>query len=325
VIITQTPLRVSLIGGGTDIKGYYLRNGGEVLSFAIDKYVYVVLKKRFDEKIRVGYSKTELVDRLDDLRHELIREAMRICGVESGVEIATLSDAPAGGSGLGTSSSITVGALNAFYHYRFNPQPPERLASDAVRIEVDTLKKPIGKQDQYIAAYGGLCRITFHTDETVSVERVRISEEAKRNLERHLVLFYTGIERSANPILKDLSDNMSSKEALLDGIKSLVPAMFDAISAGDMKEVGRILDENWRLKREYADGVTNSDLDSMYRSALAAGAYGGKISGAGGGGFFLICCPPERIEDIWKALGQPKLLPIRIEQDGSKVILNIRR
>jgi len=324
VIITQTPLRISFAGGGTDLPEYYREFGGEVVSAAVDKYIFVVLKRRFDRRIRIGYSKTELVESVDELKHELVREAMRITGVERGIEMSTLSDIPTGGSGLGSSSSVTVGVLNALWHYRFEPQPPEVLAQQASRIEVEILKKPMGKQDQFAAAYGWVNHIIFHSDGAVTVKPLELSEEAQDRLERHLLLLYTGAERKTKEILSDLRANINERFEILHRIKALVEPTCEALVSGDMEGLGRLLNENWALKRNYAVGATTDEIDRLYQRALDAGAYGGKISGAGGGGFFLFICPPQRRENVKKALGLPEL-KVRVERDGSKVIFNIRR
>jgi D-glycero-alpha-D-manno-heptose-7-phosphate kinase len=211
MIISQTPLRVSFAGGGTDMAGFYSEHGGAVISSAIDKYIYVIIKARFDKMIRVGYTRTEMVAGVDDIEHELVRECMRMTGITHGVEIATMADIPSEGSGLGSSSTVTVGLLNAMYAYQCELVTAERLASEACRIEIDILGKPIGKQDQYIAAYGGLRRIEFHADDTTSVVKVPVDPDTERILSESLMLFYTGITRKADKILAHQKNNIQDQ------------------------------------------------------------------------------------------------------------------
>ena len=334
MIITQTPLRVSFAGGGTDFKGYYATaaetspgagGGGCVLSTAIDKYIYVIVKERFDDKIRVGYSKTEMVDGVDEIEHELVREAMRRVGVASGVEISTMADIPSEGSGLGSSSSVTVGLLHALYAYKGCLVTPETLAREACEIEIDVLGKPIGKQDQYIAAFGGLRLIHFRPDDTVNVETVPMSDEKRRRFGESLLLFYTGVTRKADNILARQKDNIEARRATLDAIKGQASEIYEALTNCNMNRVGRILDAGWRHKKQLADRISSSAIDALYERALDAGAMGGKIAGAGGGGFLLLYCPPDRQSAVRAALSDLKELPFALERDGTKVIFNARR
>ena len=219
MIIIQTPLRISLFGGGTDFKNFYQQYGGCVLSTAIDKYIFVTIKKRFDEKLRVGYTRTEMVDRVDEIEHELIREALKLTGISSGVEITTMGDIPSAGSGLGSSSTVTVGALHAMHTYLGEIVPADVLASQACRIEIDVLKKPIGIQDQYIVAQGGLRFIEFKTDGTVESSKLQISEDTLRSLNDNLMLFYTGVLRSAATILSEQKTKIYTNADILQEIK----------------------------------------------------------------------------------------------------------
>ena len=325
MIITQTPLRISFAGGGTDFKDYYVRAGGGVLSTAIDKYIYVIVKERFDNNIRLGYSRTELVDRVDQLEHELAREALRRTGVETGVEISTMADIPSEGSGLGSSSAVTVGLLHALYTYQGCLVTPDQLAREACEIEIDVLGKPIGKQDQYIAAFGGMRRIEFNADETVDVSSVPMTDERRRRFGESLLLFYTGITRKADVILSKQKENIDSKIATLDALKAQTDEIYDALTGANINRVGRILDEGWKHKRQLADKISNSEIDTLYDAALDAGAIGGKIAGAGGGGFLLLYCPPDRQEAVRATLTQMRELPFALERDGTKVIFNARR
>ena len=215
MIIIQTPLRVSLFGGGTDFPSYYLEHGGCVLSSAIDKYIFVTIKKRFDAKLRIGYTRTEMIDCVDEINHELIREAMRLTGIERGVEITTMGDIPDQGSGLGSSSTVTVGALHAMYAYKKELVLTERLAQEACRIEREILGKPIGIQDQYIAAYGGLRFMEFTTSGDVLTHRLELSERTMRRLSDNLLLFFTGVTRKADTILKEQKTNIKDKLTIL--------------------------------------------------------------------------------------------------------------
>ncbi|MBC8141308.1 MAG: GHMP kinase [Armatimonadetes bacterium] len=325
MIITQTPLRISFAGGGTDFKDYYAHSGGAVLSSAIDKYIYVIVKERFDKKIRIGYSRTEMVDDITEIEHELAREALRMTGVTSGVEIATMADIPSEGSGLGSSSAVTVGMLHALYAFKGYLVTPEKLAREACEIEIGVLGKPIGKQDQYIAAYGGMRFIEFHADETVSVTPVPMDDEKRRRFGENVLLFYTGVTRKADVILEEQKTNISAQRDTLDNIRAQAGEVRDALAGGSMNRVGRILDTGWQHKRRLAGRITNAQIDSMYDRALDAGAIGGKIAGAGGGGFLLLYCPTDRQARVREALSDLKELPFALERDGTKVILNARR
>ncbi len=325
MIITQTPLRISFAGGGTDMKGYYAEGGGAVLSSAIDKYIYVVIKERFDGKIRVGYTRTEMVDRVDQIEHELVRECLKMTGIESGVEIATMADIPSEGSGLGSSSTVTVGLLHAMYAYQGTLVTAETLAASACAIEIDILGKPIGKQDQYIAAYGGLRRFLFCPDESVVTTTVEMSEEKRRRFGEALMLFYTGITRSADTILSEQAANIDSRRAWLDKIKGQVSDVETALCEGSHNKVGRLMQLGWEWKKQMAGRITSPDIDALYERALDAGATGGKIAGAGGGGFLLLYCPPDRQSAVREVLADMKELPFGLERDGTKVIFNARR
>lgn len=325
MIITQTPIRISLAGGGTDFPEFFRREEGCVLSSAIDKYVFVIIKARFDDKIRVGYTRTEMVDRVDEVQHELVREALRLTGISRGVEISTMADIPAQGSGLGSSSAVTVGLLNAMYVYTRRMQTAETLAREACRIEIDILGKPIGIQDQYIAAYGGLRFLRFHTDGSVTVEELDLDPNVKRRLNQNLMLFWTGIQRNASDILAEQKAQMDDHMPYLREVKALALEARASLLAGEIDELGRILHRNWELKKQFASRITNPQIDDMYATALGAGALGGKIAGAGGGGFLLLYCPRERQGDVRAALHGFRELPFHLESDGTKVIFNIRR
>lgn len=307
------------------MKDYYRHTGGAVISSAIDKYIYVVIKERFDKKIRVGYTRTEMVDSVDEIEHELVRECLRMTGIQEGVEIATMADIPSEGSGLGSSSAVTVGLLHAMYAYKGELVTAETLAKKACEIEIDILGKPIGKQDQYIAAYGNIRRIEFNADESVCAKNVSILEEQRLRFGESLMLFYTGITRKADDILIDQKANINERIAVLDVLKMQVNEIETCLQKGNYNKIGRILHSGWELKKQMADRISNTDIDVLYEKALDAGAIGGKIAGAGGGGFLLLFGAPDRQSSIRKALKGLKELPFSLERDGSKVILNVKR
>jgi D-glycero-alpha-D-manno-heptose-7-phosphate kinase len=325
MIITQTPLRISFAGGGTDLAAYYAHREGYVVSTAIDKFVYVIVKERFDDAIYLNTMKKEIRADVAEIEHELCRESMRLAGVERGVEVTLLSDIPSEGAGLGSSSSFTVGLLNAFHMYRGEQVTAEQLAQEACRIEIDILGKPIGKQDQYIAAYGGLRSFRFRRDEVVDVQRVALGAKQLRELDSRLHLFFTGRTRKADVILSEQKAQTGDRSAELDGIKELAGAVAPALERGDYDLLGEILHKNWELKRQLASGISDASLDEMYELARVHGALGGKICGAGGGGFLLVYCPLERQERLEKGMRDYRAMPFRLEPDGSKVIFNYRR
>ena len=285
MIITQTPLRISFAGGGTDFASFYRKEEGRVISSAIDKYVFVILKERFDDKIYINYSQKEIVDHVDEIQHELVREAMRKTGVDHGVEITFLADIPSEGSGLGSSGSVTVGLLNALYAYIGVFQPAEVLAGEACEIEIDVLGKPIGRQDQYIVAYGGLCHFIFNPDGSVDVERIRgLNGRIWRRFGANLLLFYTDRTRKSEAILGEQKDRTEENREKLRGMRGLVSEVRQCLVEEDLDRVGSLLHQGWMDKRALASRITDEYIDRLYERALDAGALGGKISGAGGGG-----------------------------------------
>lgn len=325
MIITQTPLRISFFGGGTDFKDYYgLNKGGAVLSTAIDKYIYVIIKKRFDDKICLNYSRKEIVDRVDEIKHDLVRETMRKTGIDKGVEITTLADVPSEGTGLGSSSSVTVGLLNTFYLYQVQSQPAAILARQACEIEIDILKRPIGKQDQYSAAFGNLNLIKFSPDDTVTLQHLSIDEEIKRELENNLMLIYTGITRRSTDILSKQKKNIKDKISVLNDIRDMVEEGEKYLIKGELDNFGKLLHQGWELKKKLAQGISNPLIEEIYQAARKAGALGGKICGAGGGGFLLLYCPVEQQSQVRKALKNLRELPFRFEEEGTKAIFNVR-
>lgn len=325
MIIVQTPLRVSLFGGGTDFPAYFREEGGRVLTTAIDKYIFVTVKKRFDDLLRVGYTKTETVQRVDQIQHELIREALRMTGIDHGIEITTMGDIPSAGSGLGSSSTVTVGSLHAIYTLMGEIVPAERLAREACQIEIDILGKPIGIQDQYIAAYGGLRLMDFQPDGQVSMEKIVLDTFHKRRLNENLLLFFTGTTRQAAAILTEQVNNIKARRKVLRRMAEMASTASYELKNGNVEAIGELLHEAWELKKQLASGISNGEIDALYDNARRAGAIGGKITGAGGGGFMLLYCPYEKQEEVRQALHSLRELPFELESDGSKVIFNYKR
>jgi len=320
MIISRTPLRISFAGGGSDLRAYYRHAHGAVTSTAIDKYIYVTVNKKFDDRIRISYSKTEIVDTVEDIRHDIVREAMKLTGVDSGIEITSIADIPSRGTGLGSSSSFAAGLLNALYAYDGKFASAERLAREACRIEIELLGEPIGKQDQYAAAYGGLNHIRFNADGTVFVDPVICSRETKELLTSRLMLFYTGLTRRANTILTEQRKKTDKKLDTLGEMVRLSEELRDALRGDDLVKFGEILHRGWCLKKELAGGISNPAIDEYYEKARRAGAVGGKILGAGGGGFLLFYCEEGKQAAVREALSDLKETPFRLEPQGSKII-----
>jgi len=326
MIITQTPLRIGLLGGGTDLPNYYREYGGRVLNCALDKYVYVIVKQRFDDDIYVNYSKKEIVSRVEDLEHELVRETMQMTGVGSGVEITTLADIPsAGGSGLGSSSAVTVGLLHALFAYQGRQVSGEELAERACTIEIERCGKPIGKQDQYIAALGGIRDIRFGPGEEVVAEELALSTAERRALQQQIMLFYTGVTRSADRILAEQTANIETTRPQLDLLRDLAGFAVERLRSGDVDAIGPAMRESWEAKRKLASGVSNDQIDLAVTRALNAGASGAKLTGAGGGGFLLVVCPIERQRVVRESLRDMQEMPVKVDRLGSRVVLNVVR
>ena len=325
MIIVQTPLRVSFFGGGTDFPSFYCAEGGCVLSSTIDKYIFVTVKRRFDQLLRVGYTHTEMAESIDQIQHELIRESLRMTGITRGVEITTMGDIPSAGTGLGSSSTVTVGALHALYTLLGDIVPAERLAREACEIELAKLAKPIGIQDQYIVAYGGLRFLEFLPDGRVIAQKIALDQPRARRLKESLLLFYTGVQRNADTILHEQKANIVDRQTVLRQIKSLAYDARSEVMAGNVDAIGELLHQGWMLKKQLASQISNPEIDGMYERALKAGAVGGKITGAGGGGFLLLYCPVEKQDAVRAALHAYQELPFGLEEDGSKVIFNYKR
>lgn len=323
MIISRTPLRVSFVGGGSDLAAYYRHEPGAVVSVAINKYIYITVNAKFDHQIRASYSVTEIVDSVDELRHQLIREALRLLGLRRGIEITSISDIPSQGTGLGSSSTYTVGLLNALHAYSGQLAGAERLAREACWIEIERCDEPIGKQDQYIAAYGGLQFIQFNPDETVFVDPVICRPETRRLLEARLLMLYTGTTRQTAGVLHEQRANIERDEARRANLRQMVALAHDlraALSGDDLTAFGEILHEGWMRKRTLASAISNQQIDDWYERARAAGARGGKILGAGGGGFLLLYAPEEHHPNILRALPELRHVPMHFEPQGSKII-----
>jgi D-glycero-alpha-D-manno-heptose-7-phosphate kinase len=323
LIISRTPLRISFAGGGSDLAAFYCQEPGAVLSTAINKYIYINVNKKFDDQIRASYSITEIVDTVDELKHELIREALNMVKPACGIEITSISDIPSQGTGLGSSSTYTVGLLNSLYAHIGQHVGAERLAQGACEIEIERCKKPIGKQDQYIAAFGGLQYIRFNPDGSVFVDPVICAPETKHKLQRSLLMLYTGMTRSADTILKEQSlntQNDQKKRTSLRKMTQLAGELRDALVDNDLDGFGEILHQGWMEKKKLANGISNSKIDRWYEIARQQGAIGGKVLGAGGGGVLLVYAHPENFQDIMRALPELKPVGIKFEPQGSKII-----
>ena len=322
MIISRTPMRISFAGGGSDLAVYYKETPGAVLSTAVTMYIYITVNKKFDDLIRVSYSSTEMVESVSDVKHNIIREAMKIVGVERGVEIVYMGDIPLGsaGIGLGSSSSLAVGVLNALYAFKGKHVAAEHLAQKACEIEIDILGHPIGKQDQYAAAYGGVNNMQFNRDESVFVDPIITNIETKNKLNQNLLLFYTGIERISSDILGEQQKNINDNRKYLDKLVMLSAEMKQAFESNNYHEVGEILHQGWTLKRDLASGVSNAKIDEYYEIARKAGAVGGKILGAGGGGFLLFYCEKKYQDQVRIALSELQETRFQLEPQGSKII-----
>ncbi len=325
MIISQTPLRISLAGGGTDLADYYSDNEGFVLSTAIDKFIHVIVKERFDDLIYVDYSKKEVVNSIEDIQHDLVREAAKKSGLIKGFEVMMLADIPSEGSGLGSSSSLTVGLLHAFYQFRGKLVTSEQLAKEACEIEIDVLKRPIGKQDQYIAAYGGLKAFRFCKDENVEVIDIEIESEPKRKLGSNLLLFFTNVTRIASTILEEQKRNVLEKLKFHHKIKELAFDSIEGLKELDINRIGENLRVNWEMKKQLASNVSNPEIDLMHKLAMEGGALGAKISGAGGGGFLLVYCERDKQDKLRKSMRKYRELPFLLEKFGSKIIFDQTR
>jgi D-glycero-alpha-D-manno-heptose-7-phosphate kinase len=322
MIISKTPLRMSFVGGGSDLPAFYREEEGAVLSTSIDKYMYICVNKKFDGRIRISYSRTEDVDRRQEVEHPLVREALDLVDIEGGIEIASMADIPSQGSGLGSSSSYTVGLLNALYAYRNQFASKGKLASQACHIEIDRCGEPIGKQDQYAAAYGGLNLIRFHPDDSVSVDPVICKPSLLQEMEDSTLVFFTGRTRSASAVLANQSEAMRATDRRIF-MRRMVQLAFDMkeqLESGTLENLGNLLDENWRLKAQLTLGITDPQIDAWYAAGMANGALGGKLLGAGNGGFMMFYAPTERHPQITAALSDLEPVKFRFDRAGTQIV-----
>lgn len=323
MIITQTPLRISFAGGGSDLPSFYRRFGGAVVSTAIDKYVYINVNKKFDDWIRVSYSKTEEVESVDQIEHRIVRASLKKLNMSGGLEITSIADIPSSGTGLGSSSSFTVGLLLALNAYQSKFMSPAELAAESCTVEIDLCNERIGKQDQYAAAYGGLNFIRFQPDDSVVVDPILCSGEKLSWLQSCLLTFYTGKTRAASTILVEQSESAGSNhdtQRLLQRMTKLAYELRTELNRGHIDALGEMMDEGWRLKREVHRSISNSTIDDLYAAAKRAGAKGGKLLGAGGGGFLTFFAHPDTHERIESALGLRRI-DLGLERSGSRVLL----
>lgn len=324
MIITQTPFRMSFAGGGSDFPAFYRRCQGAVVSATIDKFVYIAVNKKFDSAIRVSYSKTEEVDSVDQIEHRLVRECLRLLGISGGVEITSIADIPSRGSGLGSSGAFTVGLLQALHAFCQQYVSREHLGAEACKVEIDLCKDPIGKQDQYSAAFGGLNFIQFCPDDRVIVQPILCAKETMEQLQQSIVVFYTGMTRDARSVSEKQShavENDTSKREIVERMSALAYTLNSELQSNRLDSFGEILHENWMLKKKLAENVSNAQIDSWYERARNAGAKGGKLLGAGGGGFLMFYAPPERHETIAAALHDLQRMDFKLEPRGSRIIL----
>lgn len=330
MIVSRAPVRFSLGGGGTDLPSYANEHGGFLVAASVDKYIYVNANRRFYKSIRLAYSKTETVDSLDAIEHRIFREALRHEGIHHSIELVSVADVPAN-SGLGSSSTFTVALLNALHAFKREYVPTERLAEEACKIEIDILKEPIGKQDQYIAAYGGITAFTFHADGTVHAERVPMKDDVVDELETNLVIFYSGVERAASSVLqeqkKTIKSNKDGAVERMHRIKQLGYDTRDILVKGNLDAYGELLHEHWTNKRKLAANMTDSVIDEHYEAARKAGAIGGKLMGAGGGGFFMFYVRPQDRRRVCDELLSRGLRPLRFrfDFDGARIVANFHR
>ncbi len=320
MIITRTPFRISFAGGGSDLGAFYSKEPGVVLSTAIDKYMYLTVMNRFGNNFRISYSRTELVDKVSQIEHPIVRQCLHNLGVNRGLEIVSMADIPAQ-SGLGSSSSFTVGLLHAVYAMQGQVVSADRLAREACQIEIEELHEPIGKQDQYIAAFGGLQLIQFNPDGSVFVDPVVCRPGTRDELNRRLLMFYTGITRSAGEVLTRQRASTEEKRPLLRKMCAIALKCRDILTSGkDLNSFGRSLHEGWEAKRALETSISNSQIDDYYERGLRAGALGGKLLGAGGGGFLLFFCEPHLQNGLREELSGLTEIPFGLEPQGSKII-----
>lgn len=325
MIISKTPLRMSFVGGGSDLPSFYKNSEGAVLSSAINKFVYVVVKNRFEAGIRLSYSKTENVVNINEIEHPLVRNALKMLDINRDLEIVSMADIPSSGTGLGSSSSFSVGLIKALLAYQGISISASKLAELACNLEINLCGSPIGKQDQYAAAFGDLRVYRFHADDTVSEEPVFLDAKTKKALSKQIISFYVGGAREANTILKQQSAELLNRDKVncMQQMVELVWVLKSELESGSLNNFGRVLHENWELKRSLSAGITNSNVDEIYNNAMACGALGGKLLGAGGGGFMMFHVPSNEIRlKVKKRLHKLREVDLSPIQTGATIIFN---
>ncbi len=319
-MMSRTPLRITFVGGGTDMPAYYKKYGpGASISCTINKYVYVSVHKRFDDKIRVSYSKTELVDSPDEIENRPVREALKYLGIKKGIEIYHMADVPSGGTGLGSSSSFIVGLLNVLHAWKGENATPRQLAEEAVEIEREMLNEPGGKQDQYAAAFGGFNLFEFKKNDDVSISKIRLSKESWKLLQKHLLLLYTGTEKSNSGVHRKMEKTVEENVGTYKSMVELCYKMFDDLSKNNIMSTGEYMHRNWQLKKT-THGLKIRMIDEYYRKGILAGAEGGKMIGAGNRGFLLFFSKPSSHKKIKAALKFLRPEPLILTDEGSKII-----
>lgn len=322
MIISKTPFRMSFVGGGSDSPAYYRYNEGAVLSTSIDKYMYVTVNQKFDGNIRLSYSTTEDASHRNQIKHPVVRNVLDLMNISGGIEIASMADIPSKGSGLGSSSSYTVALLHALHAYKNEYISQSDLARLASYVEIEMCGDPIGKQDQYAAAFGGLNLIRFHEDDSVTVDPIISKPETIKKLENSILVFYTGRTRSSSAILSSQNKNMqnSQKRDLMGEMVKMSYDMKILLESGEVDGIGELLDKNWRIKCQMASGVTDSQIDDWYQKGINAGAKGGKLLGAGNGGFMMFFAPPNKHKEIIKAMSCLREIPFSFDLNGSQIV-----
>lgn len=318
--MSRTPLRITFVGGGSDLPSFYRQNGpGAVVSATINRYIYVIVNKKFDDKIRVSYSKTEIVDNLDKIEHPTVREALRLLGILGGIEIVSISDIPSSGTGLGSSSTFLVGLLNALHAYKGEYASARQLAEEAVRIEREILHEPGGKQDQYAAAYGGINLMEFFPDDSVLVRPIVMREDLRADLDESILLLYTGKSRKSTIIHQEQDSSIKKKTDVYKEMANLSYQFLDKLGNGRLEELGYIMRRNWELKKMLASGISSGEINNYYQKALNSGAFGGKIVGAGGGGFLLFLVPDQKKKDVISACSPMVEEKVSLDFSGSRI------
>jgi D-glycero-alpha-D-manno-heptose-7-phosphate kinase len=324
MIIARSPLRISLGGGGTDLPSYYEKHGGFLIAAAIDKYVYITIHETFADEMIIKYSQMERVTAVKDVKHPIIREALKLTGItETNLEITSMADIPAG-TGLGSSGSFTTALLKALHHYRKNLMHPRELAEQACHIEIDLLQEPIGKQDQYIASYGGITCFEFHPEGDVTAWPINVATETLYNLEDNLLLFFTGYSRSASSILQEQHDrSKKDDQAMLENlhfVKDLGYDICEALESGELQKFGELMNDHWQHKKKRSGNMSNNQIDQWYELARKNGAIGGKLIGAGGGGFLMFYTEEKvRLRHAMREAGLSEVR-FRFDFEGTKIV-----